>query len=160
MAPFWDQFESHGDFNLDNILCDPTTMTLSFLDPSLPGLTVEDSGSPNRFPSPCALDLAYLLYESVVTLHRSIGRVGVETRKALFTMAVLRAALSRVPSGQDKHRLLNEIQGSSLAYLRMLESSCTPQGLWRGLLRLVGRRRIVAMIGNLRDELAGPGVTE
>jgi O-antigen/teichoic acid export membrane protein len=160
MAPFWDQFESHGDFNLDNILCDHTTMTLSFLDPSHPGLTVEDSGPPNRCPSPCAHDLAYLLYESVVGLRRSVGRVGAETRKTLFTMEVLRAALNGVPSGQDKHRLLDEIQGSSLAYLRMLEPSCTPQGLWRGLLRLVGRHRIVAMIGSLRDELAGPGVTE
>ena len=134
-------------------------MTLSFVDPGVPSLPVEQ-GDPSNGWAPYAHDLAYLLYEAVVTLRRSLGRMGAETRKALFTMAILRAALESVSSGDDKHRLLDEIQASSLSYLQMLDLSYTPRGAWRALLRVIARRRISAIIGTLRAELVGVGVSQ
>src|SRR5205823_4336080 len=62
--------EVHGDFNFDNILCDPETRTLSFVDPGVQPRAFLADDAPRQF-YPASRDLAHLLFETEVTFRKT-----------------------------------------------------------------------------------------
>jgi O-antigen/teichoic acid export membrane protein len=141
----------HGDFNFDNILCDIGSRSLSFVDPGVR----EEAFLRDRVLSPwypASRDLAHLLFETEVSVKKTMGNPGARVRQRRLAEKVLRAFLTkRVP--QDHRRdLLAEIDGYAQIYLNNLQPSWTPKGVWRWLVRQIATRRINDTLTRLRTE--------
>jgi O-antigen/teichoic acid export membrane protein len=155
MMACWSHGVAYGDLNLDNILCDFESRTLSFLDP---GTAVPPpSEEPPDGWRHAARDLAYLLFESVTTILHSLRHIGAESRKQDFVAEIMRHILRAIPTPSDQRLLLDEVSNCAGGYLAMLDAAWTPRGLWRAILRRIGRRRIEALLGSLRAELSVGG---
>ena len=67
--------EVHGDFNFDNILCDSDSRTLSFVDPGVQPRAFLTDAAPRQF-YPASRDLAHLLFETEVTVRKTLTNPG------------------------------------------------------------------------------------
>ena len=159
MIKYWSQNQPYGDLNLDNILCDFESRTLTFLDAGIPTQFLRGDDIPAHW-HPSSHDLAYLLYETATTVRRSIGRLLAETRKWTFTTEIVRTVLQAIPSTSEKERLLNEIQTCAGVYLMTLDVSWTPRGIWCGVLRSIARRRIEGLLDAMQAELRHAGAAD
>lgn len=154
MIAIWSAGTSHGDLNLDNVLCDAPSRTLTILDPGIPTqlaarqVALHAWGAPSR-------DLAYLLYETLTTLRRSLGHRGAEKRKQRFIILVLQTVLREIPGADGRQRLLDGIQGCAQFHLATLEGTWTPRGLWRHALRRIASYRVTHVVQTLRADLRG-----
>jgi hypothetical protein len=151
MMTCWSQGFAYGDLNLDNILCDFESQTLSFLDPGTAVLPPYMEPPPDGWRLG-SHDLAYLLFENVTTLLRSMRYIGAERRKQNFATEIMRHVLRAIPVASERRRLLEEVRTCAGAYLAMLEAAWTPRGLWRAILRRIGRRRIGTLLDTLQAE--------
>ncbi len=138
----------HGDFNFDNILCDPAARSLAFVDPGVREQVFLCDGV-SRHWYPASRDLAHLLYETEVGVKRAMGNPGAGRRQRHLAEGVLQAFLGRVPAGQ-RRRLLDEIHTCAGVHLASLRPSWTPRGVWRAFVRRVASRRIDRTLGRLR----------
>ena len=147
MAELWSAGQTYGDLNVDNVLCDPASRTLSFLDPGNPSqMLYEAWTSPSQ-------DLAYFVFESSTSLRRAISHPRAEAQLRLVTADVVRAVLSDIPLLSERRRLLEHMRDATQDFLGTLESSWTPRGLWRSLVRQVGLRRIASLTAALQTEI-------
>lgn len=143
--------QPHGDLNLSNILCDPAKRHLSFVDPGESEIRSRlDDGLKGL--SPASLDLGYMLYATVTAVKRNIGRFDAATRKRGFVELVLRSFLDGLGPAEAKRRALDEIEFCAKAYLRELELSWSPRGLWRTFIKTSASRQIEALMRRLRAE--------
>ena len=152
MSRYWSLGQPFGDLNFDNVLCEVSTRALSFVDPSLPHNPCFGPGIAERW-YPASHDLANLLYVTVAVISRPIPNRGAHLRKLRFVEGVLGACIGTVRRYEDKRNLLDEVQACARAYLRVLEPSLTPSGIWRVLLRLRATRKLDKIFRKLRAEL-------
>jgi O-antigen/teichoic acid export membrane protein len=142
----------HGDLDFGNVLCDLGGRSLSFVDP---GVFVEDflcEGVSKRW-YPASRDLAYLLYDAVVTVKRTFGNPGARQRQQELVEAVLRVFLNRLdPASEGYHAALDEIHACVRAYLDRLRAAPSPRGLWYVLLRRIALRRLDQVFGRLKAD--------
>jgi O-antigen/teichoic acid export membrane protein len=144
--------QAHGDFNFDNILCDVPTRTLSFVDPGV----VDEAllcNEVSRDWYPASRDLAYLLFETSVSLRRTLGNPRARRRQQWMLDRVLRAFLQRIASADKRISLLDEIEACARVHLRMLHASWSPQGIWRLFLKRSASRYFDRILGKLRTEI-------
>lgn len=144
MAELWSAGQTYGDLNVDNVLCDPASRTLSFLDPGNP--------SHEAWTSP-SQDLAYFVFESSTSLRRALSHPRAEAQLRLVTADVVRAVLSDIPVLSERRQLLEHMRDTTQGLLGTLEASWTPRGLWRALVRQVGLRRIARLMAALQTEI-------
>jgi O-antigen/teichoic acid export membrane protein len=90
--------QAHGDLNFDNILCDVPGRSLSFVDPGVIESDAHCAGVSRKW-YPASRDLAYLLYDSGVTVRRTFGQRGARQRQQGLVERVLRVFLLKVRSG-------------------------------------------------------------
>jgi hypothetical protein len=97
-----------------------------------------------------------MVYETEVSVRRTIGKPSTRQRQRCLAAKVLRAYLRSVPASQ-RRGLLDEIHACAQLYLQSLRMVWTPQGLWRRLVRSIATRRINEFLGKLRAECeSGP----
>ena len=148
MTIVWSAGETYGDLNLENILYDPGSRTLSFVDPGT--LSV----SPFEQWTSRSQDLAYFVFDSATSLRRTFANPRAGAPLRAVTVEVIRRVLAGVPQQTDQQLLLDEIHASARAMLGTLQSAWTPHGIWRALVRRIAFRRVESLIGGLRLEIA------
>jgi O-antigen/teichoic acid export membrane protein len=144
----------HGDLNFDNILCDVVARSLSFVDPGVVENTALCNGV-SRDWYPASRDLAYLLFDTSVSLKKTIGNPAARRRQEWLLERVLRAFMKGIVPAGKKHCLLDEIQACVQMQLKGLRVSWSPRGMWRLFLKRTASRRIGLILGRLRAD-AGP----
>jgi O-antigen/teichoic acid export membrane protein len=153
MEHYWSKTTHiHGDLNFDNILCDVVARSLSLVDSGV----VEndflcDAVTRNWFPA--SRDLAYLLYDTGVSVRKTLMNPGARRRQEWLVECALRAFVKRIGLAGERHRLLNEIQACVQVHLNSLDLSWSARGLWHVVLRQVASRRINQILGRLRAEV-------
>jgi O-antigen/teichoic acid export membrane protein/thymidylate kinase len=143
--------EAHGDFNLDNILCDLSGRSLSFVDPGMRGSGYVAGAETAGQCSAAADDLAHLLFETEVSIKRTLIKPGVRRRQRRLGELMVRSYLAATPP-HERLRLLDDIGEYAREYLNSLHSAWTPRGLWRGFIRRVATRRIDETLRRFRTE--------
>jgi O-antigen/teichoic acid export membrane protein len=147
----WSIGHPHGDLNFDNILCDPVARSLSFVDP---GIVENDflCEGVSRGWYPASRDLAYLLYDTGVSVKKTLGKSAARKRQERLVEQVLRAFAMKIDAVEGKHRLLDEIHACVRVHLSRIEVSWSLRGIWLWLLLRVASRRIDAILDRLRAD--------
>jgi hypothetical protein len=149
---WWINSHIHGDLDFNNILCDVSARRLSLVDPGVP----EERPFAEHVTShwyPASHDLAYMLYCTGVAVKDNIGKPRALLRKQVFTENALRYFIQSIREPEEKRRLLEEVQSCAQHHLSGLESSWSPRGLWRILVRKIAARRIDIVLNHLRAEM-------
>ncbi|HLJ91860.1 MAG TPA: MATE family efflux transporter [Gemmataceae bacterium] len=145
----------HGDFNFDNILCEVSTKTISFVDAGIVDHALLCEGVSRRW-DPASRDLAYLLFDTTVSVRKTLGNPAMRRRQQQLLEQVLRAFLQRIGPSAEKSSLLEEIEACSRIQLHRLQGSWSPRGLWRRFVRRTASRQMDQVFGRLRSETAYP----
>jgi hypothetical protein len=156
MNQYWPLGQPYGEFSFDNIVSDFVSRNLAFVDPGLPR-TFCACENVSREWFPASRDLAYLLFDTAITVRRTLGNPSARRRKRLFAEGVLRTAIAAAGSYQQRQRLLDEIHACGREYLDVLEPSWKLRGMWHLLLSSVASRQMDAMMIRLRSELRRAG---
>ncbi|MCA6122026.1 hypothetical protein J6500_08960 [Bradyrhizobium sp. WSM 1704] len=148
MSEYWRAGQSHGDFNFDNILLEPTTRQISFVDFDMPPLIPCGDGAARWHPA--SYDLGYMLYDVAMQVKSdSIGPVA-RDRRLTLAERVLCVFLESETGHENRLHLIDEIQAIARFHLETIDVSLSPRGLWRRALRWLAARRIDATLGRLR----------
>jgi O-antigen/teichoic acid export membrane protein len=142
----------YGDFNFDNILCDPDTRSLSFVDPGVRENDFLCEGVAKQW-YPASRDLAHLLYENEVGVKRTLGNPGARRRQRALAEGMLRAFLRRIGPRDQRYRLLDEVHACARIHLQILRGAWTPRGIWRLYIRHLASRRIDEILARLRVDI-------
>jgi O-antigen/teichoic acid export membrane protein len=142
MTHCWAAGQSHGDFDVDNILLDPVARQISFVDLGSPTIVLAHYAGRWR---PASDDLAYMLYSAAIELKRNVVRPNLRARKLMFAERVMRAFVETVS-------LLDEILARAQLHLEAIDVSWSPQGQWHRLLRRSAARSIEATLERLKGE--------
>jgi hypothetical protein len=142
----------YGDFNFDNILCDPDTRSLSFVDPGVRENDFLCEGVTKQW-YPCSRDLAHLLYETEVGVKRTISNPGARRRQRALAESMLRSFLKRIGPQDQRRRLLDEVHACAEIHLQSLRASWAPGGIWRLFIRRLASRRIQETLARLRVDI-------
>jgi hypothetical protein len=141
----------HGDLSFNNILCDIVARELSFVD--LGGhenCLFCDDVSKRWYPA--SHDLAYMLYDTGITVKNTMGHPGALLRRQMFTHGVLQAFIETINPFEEKQWGLDEIEACARAHLKRFPLARSPRGLWHVLLKHIASRRIDIMLGRLKAE--------
>ncbi|WJR77321.1 polysaccharide biosynthesis C-terminal domain-containing protein [Bradyrhizobium sp. NP1] len=156
MTNCWAAGQSHGDLNVDNILLDPVTREISFVDLDLPPIVLPFSDGASRW-RPATDDLAYMLYSAAMPVKRDVARPGVRARKLMFTERVMRLFVETIAGCEDKMRVLAEIHACARLHLKAIDVSWSLQGYWRRLLRRSALNGIETTLERLTAEAMSSG---
>ena len=146
---FWARGELHGDFSLQNILCDAANKTLAFIDFG----TIDDCApccGKGQW-SPAARDLSHLLSDVASDVRRSIGNPKAPRRRRLFATSALRAFLRPLGSPEEQRSALDEIENCAWAHVENLfDLSVSPRLPWRLYVKFITTRRLAALLAEAR----------
>jgi O-antigen/teichoic acid export membrane protein len=146
----WARGELHGDFSLQNILCDAPSRTLAFIDFG----TIDDCAPcfNGKGPwSPAARDLSHLLSDVASDVRRSIGNARAPRLRRFFAAKALRAFLQPLGSPEEKRRALDEIENCAWAHVENLfDLSLSPRLPWRLYVKFITTRRVAALLAEAR----------
>ena len=151
MERCWSVGHFHGDFNVDNILCDIANRDISFIDVSLPTNSRLGDDAPRRW-FPASQDLGYLLFDTAVRVRSTIGKPKARSRQQLFAENTLRAFIDTISPFEEKRELMDEIEACAHAYLDSLRTS-SPHDLWRMAVKKIAARRLDRMLLGLKARL-------
>ena len=150
---FWAQSgRLYGDLNFRNILCDPATKTLSFLDCGIPeqAWLCDDV---RKLWFPASRDLAYLLFSAAAEWKRSLGRPQARQCELQLASAVITEFMRGIDSPGRRESALYEIMACADEHLSWLRRSWSPRGLWRTLVKLRAEQSIDDAISALQSEM-------
>lgn len=142
----------YGDLNFRNILCDPATRTLSFIDCGIPESAWLCEGV-RKLWFPASRDMAYLLFSAAAEWKRSIGRPQARQCELQLAGAVLAEFIRRMDSLDRRESALYEIMACADEHLSRLVRCWTPRGLWRSLVKRKAERAIDEVFGALQSEM-------
>jgi hypothetical protein len=151
LRKYWALGQVYGALSFANILCDPSTRELAFLDSGLETDALLCEGVSKRW-YPASRDLAYMVYQTGVRVRSGAFNRRGRVRQELFTYNVLSSFVKSVGSLDEQHALLDEIQACTRVHLQALDPSWSFRGLWRVLLRPMASRRINAFLASFRKE--------
>jgi hypothetical protein len=161
LARFWQgsrpgETRIYGDMNLFNVLCDPDTRMVSFVDCGMPDRFWLCEGVSRNF-SPASRDLGYLLYSSASAVRASLGKPQLRRRELRIVRQLMRACVELVAATpRQRQGLLDEVADCARWHAAGIQSSASPAGLWRGVVKRAAHRCINRIIGDVRDGLLKP----
>jgi hypothetical protein len=145
----------YGELNFDNILCDVSRRSLSFVDPgSLDSVFRCDTVTRQWYPA--SRDLAYLLFDIETSIRKTIGNPGARHRRKWLAEKILRAFVLRNGPDYRTQCLLDEIGACARMHLKRIEASWSPRGIWRLFVRQTASHRIDQILGRLRSDAVVP----
>ena len=147
----------HGDFALQNILCDFEGKRLGFVDGGTERCCVTCHGCRQQWPA-ATLDLAHIMSDVLTDIKKTLVNKPARTRRYLFAESMVRAYLAEPANGQPARARLEAIRLCTLAHLEdLLKPSWSPRGVWCRLLKHTAQRRLDALLGRLYAGIDGPG---
>jgi hypothetical protein len=152
MKPLWRNGRGHGDFGLQNILCDPVSKTIAFIDPGgLQSCPVCSSAAARVGPN----DLGHLAADLCTDLSTLTGNGRGYARRWTCAVAILRHAALACAS-YERASLREAVARSTLDHLQdKLQVSYAPKGMWRRFVRWMALRRLEPI---LEAAFAGPSL--
>ncbi|MBB4370460.1 serine/threonine protein kinase [Bradyrhizobium sp. cir1] len=155
MSEYWAAGHSHGDFNIDNILLDPISREISFVDfGAEPLIPCCDSATRRRSAS---YDLGYILYDVAMRVKGNAIGPGARARRLILAERMLRAFLETIARQENALHVIDEIHLVARLHMETIDVSLSPRGLWRRLLRSLAARRIDTTLGRLKAQF-GPAM--
>ena len=150
ISAYWqDERNCYGDFHLANILCDPTSKTISFIDPGMPRETWLCQDAPDYW-QPASRDLAYLLFEvSTCSIKVSIFNRAASKRQRKIVDAILMESLRQLTSTKERESILEEIHLCTKHYLTLIPCNWSLQGVWQRFVRWKAARSIANTLNQL-----------
>jgi len=145
----------YGDLNLHNVLCDPAARTVSFVDCGVPGSAWHCEGADNHF-YPASRDLAYLMYYGASSVRASIGQPRARRRQKWLTRLILKTCVRQIASPDRRQALLDEIDACANAHLSTIQTSWSPRGTWRRIVRLSAIRSMRRTLNVMSREILQP----
>lgn len=146
----------YGDFNLDNVLCDPNARVISLVDPGMPERAFDCPTAARRW-YPASRDLAYVLFDTATAIRSSLLKPGLRRRQWALVTALLRDTIRSLADRSDQRvSLLDEIRACCDAHLDRIQVPFSPRGLGRRLVRFAAAVRMTRLLGRLTDELVPP----
>lgn len=153
MTMAWARGKSHGDFALQNILCDLENKTIAFIDVGTAESCFVCNSNAAGWP-PAVRDISHLLSDVGTDVKRSIGNRSARKRRQAFVAGAMGAFLDTIGPHHEKRKWLDEIEKCAGVHLKdLLKLSWSPQGLWCRIVLIVAARRIAALIGDQRAEI-------
>ena len=153
----WDHNVMHGDFALQNILCDFEGKRLGFVDGGTERCCVTCHGCRQQWPA-ATLDLAHIMSDVLTDIKKTLVNKPARSRRYLFAESMVRAYLAEPANGQPARARLEAIRLCTLAHLEdLLKPSWSPRGVWCRLLKHTAQRRLDALLGRLYAGIDGPG---
>ncbi|MCA1685042.1 MAG: hypothetical protein LC745_03480 [Planctomycetia bacterium] len=144
----------YGDIDFNNILCDPASRTLSFVDPGMPDREYLCEGV-TRDWYPASRDLAYMLFDVAVSVKAFLGHRAARRRQKELVETMVLAFAGTTGAGPERDRLLAEIRACARTHLGRVRASWSPAGAWRLLLKPVASRNLDRAIDKLRAAAVG-----
>jgi serine/threonine protein kinase len=146
MGALWTRGEIHGDFALQNMLCDASNKTLAFIDFGAKGSCPPCDGEGVNWP-PAVSDLAHLVIDVGADVRRSIGNRNARRLRRSFASSALSTYLLSIGSLKERQSALGAISDCARAHVDVLfDLSWSPQGLWRRYVKFVTVRRMTALL--------------
>jgi hypothetical protein len=139
----------YGDLILNNILCDPPTRTLCFVDPGMPEPFYLCESAP-LFCYPASRDLGFLLYWTASLIRPSIAHPVLHARQKRMTVAIVQRFLEGFTSAAQQHDAMAEVEACARVHLSRLALSPSPRGVWRCLVRRAAAGTIQRILNELR----------
>jgi RIO-like serine/threonine protein kinase len=146
--------EIYGDLDLNNILCDLSGRSLSFVDPGIPEGTYRCRSVPGAW-YPASRDLAYMLFDVAASVRASMGNPRIRQRQKHFVEASLRAFMKKIHSRIEEQRLLDEIHSCTQVHVKRIHVSWSPIGLFRLIVRQTASRCVHEMLNKLQSAAEG-----
>ena len=144
----------YGDFNLDNVLCDPEGNRLSLVDPGIP-LKAFDCGAVDRHWYPASRDLAYIMFDTATSIRSSMFQPDLRRRQWELVSNLLEAAVGAMATTPETRRgLVDEIGGCCHAHLRRISTPLSPRGMGRRLVQLSAAVRMNRLLRRLAADVA------
>lgn len=155
MQAYWATGQQHGDSALHNILCDPASRILSFVDS---GFCVHCRGA-RRTWDPAVHDVSRVLADVALCVWRTTGNPTAQTRKEAFTEGLLRSLFETLPQEQLKQKV-KDVRDCARLHIQPLERSLSPRSIWDALKRRIAYRRIDAVIARSAPGADGRSVAK
>ena len=150
MRQYWSaEGQIYGDLDFNNILCDPPTAGLSFVDPGMPESTYLCPGvARNWFPA--SRDLAYMLFDVAASLKASMANPLARRRQKRFVEANLSTFIAGIGPASARQSLLEEIHACTRVHVRRINLSWSPVGLFRFIVRRNASRCVRNIVRRLK----------
>lgn len=139
----------YGDLNFSNILCDPGSRRLCFVDPGMPERCYQCGDAPAEF-APASRDLAYLLFESAAAVRAHLGEPLVRSAMIRLATRMIDEQCNHLDALRDRDAFLDEIRACAWTHLRRIKVGATPGGIWRRAVRRIAAKTIESTLTSLR----------
>lgn len=131
----------YGDFNLDNVLCDPKRRCISVVDPGMPERSFACTTAPRRW-YPASRDLAYILFDTASSLRASLWNRLLRKQQRALVLGLFKANLDRIAMIAGKSAFIAEVDACCRVHLRRIPTSWSPLALRHWIVREVAAIRM------------------
>jgi len=135
----------YGDLDFNNVLCDPSTHTICFIDPGMPHRTYECPDVPRRW-YPASRDLGYALFDVASSVRLALSHPRAARLQREMIRAVLRRFLGGMASREERDSFLDEMLNCCRVHLRRIDVSLSPAGAARMAIRRLAWRNIENLV--------------
>lgn len=139
----------YGDLILNNILCDPATRTLSFVDPGMPERFYLCESAPLSW-YPASRDLGFLLFWTASLIRPSIAHPILHARRKLMAAEIVRIFLDGLEPTTRRLQATAEIEACARLHVDRMAVSASPRGVWRRLVKCAAAATIARILDELR----------
>jgi tRNA A-37 threonylcarbamoyl transferase component Bud32 len=152
LTTMWTRGQSHGDLTIENILCDESTRSISFVDCG-PKSECSAYAIARHWRDLAVHDLAHLLAHEGETLLAAWAGPKSRQQRQLFVESVIRTTLALESSYTARTTFLSALGHCARAHLNEPITLYRRHGLWRALKRNVALRRMSAILSRLEQEI-------
>jgi|SRR5688572_5866768 len=139
----------YGDLILNNILCDPVTRSLSFVDPGMPERFYLCESAPLSW-YPASRDLGFLLFWTASLIRPSIAHPVLHARQKLMAAEIVRSFLDGLEPTTRRLQATGEIEACARLHVDRMAVSASPRGMWRRLVKCAAAATIARILDELR----------
>lgn len=152
LARYWAaEGRIYGDLDVDNVLCDPASHSVSLVDPGMPVQAhLCPEASQEWFPA--SRDLAYLLFDVAASLKLRLKSPRRHRMLRHFAACTLRSAIDEVADPAGRQRFIDEIDACCGVHLRRLKFAWSPDGIYRMAVRSAAAWVIHRTLSGLRRQ--------
>jgi len=144
----------YGDLDLNNILCDPSTRTLAFIDPGMPENAYKCPEAPDQW-FPASRDLAYMLFDVCASLKSQLTNPGARRRQTGFIQDIIGRFMNTACLPGQRSALLSELEACARVHLSRIRVAWSPAGVCHWFVRHTAANSISQVLCELDKASVG-----
>ena len=138
----------YGDFDLNNVLCNPQGRCISLVDPGMPERSYECPAAPRRW-YPATRDLAYILFDVATSIRSSLLKPALRRKQWQLVQCLLTAAMNKLQTSEARVSFLEEVRACCQVHLQRIDTTLSFRGLRHLLVRQAAALRIRMLLRQL-----------